>query len=371
MKILYVTTIGTTMGFFKNFIKKLVDLNYIVEIATNEIISPVSDFYKNTNCKINHIDSSRSPFSKSNFIAYKQLEKLLNTNGYNIVHCHTPVAAMLTRLAARKARKKGTRVIYTAHGFHFFKGAPLLNWLIYFPIEWLCSFFTDTIITINSEDYSFARKYFHAKEIKYVRGVGIDTKKFSKKEINKNEILMELNIPTTAKILFSVGELNKNKNHKTVIKALSEIEDNNIYYLIAGEGSLKDELADYTKELKIEDRVKFLGYRNDIPDLLCTTDIFCFPSYREGLPVSVMEAMASGLPIIASNIRGNVDLIDSGKGGFLCSPDNTDTFKESIKILLEDKALREEFGKYNQKKIEVFSLDSVTKEMTAIYEIKE
>lgn len=309
----------------------------------------------------------RSPFSKSTFIAYGKLKKVIEKENFDIIHCHTPVAAFLTRLASRKARKKGTKVIYTAHGFHFFKGAPLLNWLIYFPIEWISSFFTDALITINKEDYKNAKKYLHAKNTYYTHGIGVNSTRFSEKEVEKNEILESLNIGQNAKIIFSVGELNKNKNHKVILNALAKIKDDNLFYIIAGDGPMKGPLLALAKELKVSDRFKLLGYRNDIDKLLRISDVFCFPSYREGLPLSVMEAMSSGVPVVASDIRGNSDLIDNGKGGFLCQPENSESFKESIQILLENQALREEFVKYNKKKIQNFSLQSVLEEMINIY----
>ena len=326
-------------------------------------------------CKYPNCDESikipfeRSPFSKSTFKAYKELKKVIDKENFDIIHCHTPVAAFLTRLAARKARKNGTRVIYTAHGFHFSKEAPLLNWLIYFPIEWFASFFTDCIITLNKEDYNRAKKHLKAKSIYHVHGVGVDTDRFSDVVESKSEILKELNLPENTKILFSVGELNKNKNHQVILKAMAKINDDNLYYLIAGNGVQEKKLCELSKELGIEKKVKLLGYRTDINRLLNAVDIFCFPSHREGLPVSVMEAMASGLPVIASNIRGNTDLIDSGEGGFLCSPKSPSQFRESVKILLEDESLKEKFGQYNKEKIKIFSLKNVKEEMIKIYTI--
>ena len=152
MKILYVTTIARTMVFFKNFIHLLIGKGHTVDIATNETNRKVPEEYRLWNCQIHQIDTSRSPLSKSNLTAYKQLKTLVETGEYDIVHCHTPVAAMITRLTCRGVRKKGTKVFYTAHGFHFYKGAPKLNWLIYYPIEKICSYFTDVLITINKED---------------------------------------------------------------------------------------------------------------------------------------------------------------------------------------------------------------------------
>lgn len=364
MKILYVTTIGSTMDFFDSFIKKLIENGNNVDIATNENIRPVPDCYKERECKIYQIDTSRSPLNKGNITAYKQLKKLVECGEYDIVHCHTPVAAMITRLACRKARKKGTKVIYTAHGFHFYKGAPKLNWLIYYPIEKICSYFTDVLITINKEDYALAQKRMKAKRVEYVPGVGIDVNKFANPGVTKEQKREELGIPQDAKLLISVGELNKNKNHETVIRAIKDLD---VYYIIAGRGDLQDYLQNLINDLNLNDRVKLLGYRTDVAELYAAADIFIFPSFREGLPVSMMEAMAAGLPCIASKIRGNVDLMENGTGGYLCSSTDVDVFAETIKNLVESAQLCRKMGKYNLEHIKKFDISVIEKEMEKIY----
>ncbi|MTL19379.1 glycosyltransferase, partial [Turicibacter sanguinis] len=184
-------------------------------------------------CYIPHCDKhfnipfERSPLNKNNISSYRQLTKIINKNQYEIIHCHTPIAAMLTRFAAIKARKKGTRVIYTAHGFHFFKGAPIINWLIYFPVEFICSFFTDILITINQEDYRLAKKVMKAKQVQYIAGVGVDIKKFKNTNVDRDKKRKEIGVPEDAIMLLSVGELNKNKNHEVIIEALKNINNLN------------------------------------------------------------------------------------------------------------------------------------------------
>ena len=364
MKILYVTTIGGTMVFFKNFICSLINKGFKVDIATNTTSSKVSQEYDMWGCKIHQIDTSRSPFNKSNLTAYKQLKKLVECGDYDIVHCHTPVAAMITRLACRKARKKGTKVIYTAHGFHFYKGAPKLNWLVYYPIEKICSYFTDVLITINKEDYALAQRKMKAKKVEYVPGVGIDVSKFANPDVTKEQKREELGIPQDVKLLISVGELNKNKNHEAVIRAIKDLD---VYYIIAGKGDLQDHLQNLIDELNMSNRVRLFGYRTDVAELYAAADIFIFPSFREGLPVSMMEAMASGLPCIASKIRGNMDLIVDGEGGYLCSSTDVDVFAETIKNLVESAELCRKMGKYNLEHIKKFDISVIEKEMEKIY----
>lgn len=344
MKILYVTTIGITMTFFKELIKQLLDEGHIVDILCNEETACVPSCYREWNCRVFHHTCSRSPFSKSNIQAVKQIKDVVRENKYDIVHCHTPVASIFTRLACRRLRKNGLKVFYTAHGFHFYKGAPLVNWLVYYPIEKLCSYFTDTLITINHEDYEFAQKHMKAKRVEYVPGVGIDVAKFRDTVIDRNLKREELGVPRDAFLLVSVGELNKNKNHEVVIRALAKLNNKNIHYVIAGSGPLKQCLLTLSEKLGVSDQVHLLGQRNDVAEIYKASDVCCFPSIREGLPVSVMEAMASKLPIIANLNRGTKDLLCDAKCGMLVRHNTVEDYSEKIAQILLDDIIREEMG---------------------------
>lgn len=364
MKILYVTTIGGTMNFFYSFINRLINDGHTVDIATNENSSKVPACYNAWGCAVHQIDTSRSPLSKGNLKAIQQLKMLVEKEKYDIVHCHTPIAAMCTRFACRKARKKGTKVFYTAHGFHFYKGAPLKNWLLYYPVEKLCAHFTDALITINQEDYALAQKKMKTKEVRYVPGVGIDLTKFGKAQVDKAAKRKELGVPDDATLLLSVGELNENKNHETVIRAIKDLD---VYYIIAGKGGLQEHLQNVIDELGMTNRVKLLGFRKDIGELCEAADIYVMPSYREGLPVALMEAMASGLPCAVSEIRGNVDLIDENCGGITFDPYSVDSCKTAIeKLVTLDLSV---MGSYNQEKVQGYSLEKVKEIMKEIYGI--
>ncbi len=363
MKLLYVTTIGSTMGFFKLFIKQLLDEGHTVDIATNENNSKVSEYYKELGCAVYAIDTSRSPLNKGNVNAINQIKKIVEDNKYDIVHCHTPIAAACTRIACRKARKAGTKVFYTAHGFHFFKGAPLLNWLVYYPVERICSHFTDVLITINKEDYTLAKSKMKAKRIVYVPGVGIDLNKFSTTvEFTENK-RSELGIPDDATLLISIGELSQRKNHETVIRAVADME--NVYYIIAGQGAYKERLQDIIDNLNLTGRVQLLGYRKDIRELCNSADIFVMPSLQEGLPVSIMEAMAMGLPCVVSEIRGNTDLIDENGGDYF-NPKSVEECKKAIKNVLS--ADIEKMSAYNKEKVKNFSVEKINKQLREEYE---
>ncbi len=306
MKILYVTTIGSTMGFFGSIIRELLDQGNVVDIATNELGAPVQSYFKKWGCQVYHISTSRSPFSVGNIKAIKEIRSL--ANNYDIVHCHTPLASMAARIGCKKLRNtKNLKVIYTAHGFHFFKGAPLKNWLLYYPLEKICSKWTDALLTINHEDYGLALKKMRAIKTVYIPGVGIDINHFSSISIDKAKKKREIGLPEDAYVILSVGELNENKNHKIVIQALSKLRQKGCFYVIAGAGGKKNELGCLAQKLGVS--LLLLGLRDDVAELYKMADLYVLPSLREGLNVSVMEALASGLPVLASRIRGNVDLV--------------------------------------------------------------
>ena len=305
---------------------------------------------------------SRNPINKDNIVAYKELKKIIDKEKFEIIHTHTPVGGVLTRLAARDLRKTGSKVIYTAHGFHFYKGASLVNWLVYYPIEKVLSKITDVLITINSEDYKLALSKFHAKETYFVNGVGVD---FSSRVINNKDIRSELEFSKDDFILITVGELNKNKNHKVVIDALKDSELKDIKYIIVGDGKLMNYYKKYLSENKLDDRIKLLGFRNDIFDILKASDVFVFPSLREGLPVSIMEAMECGLPCVVSNIRGNNDLIVDGENEFLVN--NCIDYKSSILMIIKNKNIINYFRLNNEKKCLNYNIANVREEYIKIY----
>ena len=296
-----------------------------------------------------------------------QVGKLLEQR-FDIVHCHSPICAALTRANYRRYRKEyGGKLVYTAHGFHFYKGAPLKNWLLYYPVEWLCSWWTDVLITINKEDYRRAKKKLHAGRTVYVPGVGVDTEKFRPDAVCRERKRAELGLKETETMILSVGELNKNKNHVVVIRALAEMNNKNLHYYIAGQGELKNELIQLADNLKICSQVHLLGYRIDVPELMQASDIYVLPSVREGLNVSLMEAMASGLPCIAGRIRGNTDLL-TGEN-CLAEAENTEDWK-CVLVYMTDclqnrKAL---LGEENREHVKKYDISCVNRKMKQIYE---
>ena len=325
-----------------------------------ECVIPYCDHYVD-------IPFERNPLKPGNVKAYKMLREIIEKEHFDLIYCHTPVGAMLARLAGISARKKGTKVIYMAHGFHFYNGAPLLNWMIYYPAEKFLSRFTDGLITINQEDYRRAQK-FHAGKTILIPGVGIDLDKFRKKEPTRQEIRNKLGIPESKIILMSVGELTKRKNHMVMIEALARLKEYDILYVICGDGPLKAQLRAKAEELGVRDRLKLLGFRKDIAELHKAADIFVFPSLQEGLPVAVMEAMASGLPIVASKIRGNEDLISNNQGGYLINPKDSEQIAKAIEKMIQNPEKREKMEKRNLEIITKYGQETVLQKMDEFFD---
>lgn len=316
--------------------------------------------------KVYDVPIPRSIFKIGAIISsYRQIKKLADSGLYKIVHVHSPIGGVVGRLAFRKARKAGTKVVYTAHGFHFFKGASLLNWMLFYPIEKQCSKITDVLITINQEDYQRAKSW-HTCKVEYVPGIGVDTKAIGNTFVNRDAMRMELGLKDDDFVLMSTGQVSLRKNHEVVIRALAQINDSHVKYVIVGFGELEERLKQLVKELGVSDQVVFAGYRADVKELLHVVDAFAFPSLQEGLPVALMEAMAVGLPVICSRIRGNVDLIEDGKGGYLYDCRDVDGFADGIKKILQTNK-NNIMGEINKKTMMRFDKNVVRQYMERIY----
>lgn len=356
-------------------IQLLLDHGYIVEVVCNckegntisdEKVKEMVRELAEKGVSVTHVPIPRKIYDiKGIFKSIKQIRKMCKKEKYALMHCQSPIGSVVARAAAIKARKNGMKVIYTAHGFHFYKGAPKKNWIIFYPIEKVFSYVTDVLITINKEDYTFAKKHMNAKQVEYLPGVGIDTEKFWLENFDEETKRAELGITKNDLMILSVGELNKNKNQEVIIRAIAKLNDSRIHYFIAGRGDKEEYLRNLAKSLGVN--LQLLGYRTDIIELLNTADIFALPSLREGLSVALMEAMSAGLPCIVSRIRGNVDLIEEGKGGYLCEPDDVDGFKNRIGELMFKSKKKTEFSKFNREKITFFDIKEINDKMKLIY----
>lgn len=362
-KILIVSTVSRQFYLFEQGnIEVLKSLGFEVHAAAN--FSDANERLDALDIIRHPFDINRSPFSLKNIKAYKQLKEVMKFGQFDAVHCHSPMGGVIARLVAKALGV--TPVIYTAHGFHFYKGAPFINWAVYYTVEKFMARCTDHLITINQEDFQKANE-FKTGKIHYVPGIGVDTSKFNGTVYSREKKRTELEIDKDTVVLLSIGEMIKRKNHETALRALEKLKDENFVYLICGRGELDSYLKDLTVSLGIQEKVKYLGYRNDIKEICIASDIFIFPSYQEGLPVSVMEAMSAGLPIVASEIRGNTDLIENGVGGYLLNPEDICGFAEMIQRMVKDKELRKSMGAKNKDEVKKYDTSIVREKMRDIY----
>lgn len=371
--ILIVASMGSMIAQFNmNNINILLSKGYKIHVACNlSEIDPMSEekrkklirFFEKNNIVYYHIDFPRGIGSiYKNFEVYKQLKKIFKNNEYQFIHTHSPLASIFSRIFALF---HSIPIIYTAHGFQFFKNGPKKDWLIFFPIEYIFSIFTDLVITINNEDYQLAKK-MKFKKVEYVPGVGIDYKKIQESKLISRISRKDLGLSKEDVVLLSVGELSNRKNHEVVIQAIEKLP-NNIKYLICGTGELNEYLQELVTKKNLDNRVTLLGYRTDVYDIMNISDIFVFPSKREGLGLAAIEAMASGLPLITSNINGINDYSQQGYTGYLCNPTDIDQFTEYIKVLSENENFRYDFSRNNVQLSKKYDLKNVDIKMSKIY----
>ena len=361
--ILITCTDSMMKQFLEPHVKNLARNGYEVEIACSEVLNRMAEVKEDLGeyAPIHLLHLKRSPLAVSNIRGYREIKQIIRNRHYDLIWTNEPVMGVATRLAARKARKQGTKVMYMVHGFHFYKGAPLLNWLLFYPIERLMASKADCICTINREDYARAQRMRTARAA-YIHGVGIDTERL-KPGHNPTNLRNELHLPPDSFLVLSVGELNENKNQQTVIRALARLEDPSVHYVLCGKGNQRENLQALAEKLDISDRVHFLGYRKDIADICRQCDVFALPSRREGLPFAAMEAMYCGLPLVNSGIRGLADITEDGVSGYMCGTEDVRQYAASILKLKNNPDLRTQMGNNNRKTVEAFTVKQTKQEI--------
>lgn len=367
-KILITSTELMMIQFLVPHVKNLAENGFQVEIACSEVGGRMEEVRSALEGIVNAIHTlrlERSPVSPRNLLGYGDLKRLLKENRYDIIWTNEPVMGVATRLAANKYRKHGTKVVYMCHGFHFYKGASKLNWLVYYPVEKFMSRFCDTIVTINREDEARA-KTFHAPDVAYIHGIGVNTDRLHNRN-EQSDIRAELGLQKEDFLVLSVGELNENKNQQVIIRALAQLNDPEIHYLLCGKGDKREYLESLAKELGIADRVHFLGYRKDVVDICAQADLFAHPARREGLGLAPLEAMYCGLPVVASDTRGIQDYTVPGKTGFLCGSEDVAGFANAIRRLKESPALCRDCGAFNKESANSFCLEPVKDEVLKLF----
>ncbi|WP_294954298.1 glycosyltransferase family 4 protein [uncultured Eubacterium sp.] len=366
-KVLLTATVQSHIcQFHKPLMKLLQENGYEVHVAARNNLAEKNGLKIDFADKVFDVPFERSPLSPKNLKAYKEVKKIIDNGDYDFVHTNTPAAGVFTRLAAQKARKKGTCVIYTAHGFHFYDGAPKKNWMIYYPIEKFCARLTDKLITITEEDYALASENFKTN-VYHIHGVGANSSKFyALCEEEKKTIREELCIPEDTKVIVNVGELLPNKNQRTAILAMKKVVEKypTAKLFIAGNGPELDNLTNLVKENGLGNSVEFLGYTLELNKYNNIAECSVACSFREGLPLNVMEAMLCENAVVASNNRGHRELVKDGVTGFIVGATDVDAFADRIIKVLDNPTI---YAKSALEKAQLFTDKNVYKELGNIY----
>ena len=359
------TTVSRTINaFLIPHIEMLLDNGYEVDCACS-IDKPVDKELQNKGVKIFEVPFSRNPLGIGNIKAFMRLMELQRINNYDIVHVHTPIAAIYGRLL--KLSYPNLKTIYTAHGYHFLKGGSKLAWLIYYPIEKIMAKVTDVIININKEDYEITKEKLKPRNSYLLNGVGLDLSKY--KKLSNDEISekkKELGIKDNDFVVLMIAELNKNKNHIQLINAIDSLKTqySNIKVFCVGDGNMREILEQQIISRNLQNNIFMLGYRQDVNKLINISDVGILMSYREGLPRNIMEFMASGRKVIATNIRGCRDLLCNETVGTLV---NVGDYEETAKAI--EKYYLSRDRRFNiSNEIKKYDIESVNKELLKIYE---
>lgn len=372
-KVLFITTISGFLPQFEyNDVKILQEMGCEIHYASN-FKKPVYAFddedLEKQGIILHQIDIEKSPLKlKQNLKATKQLKKIIEENEIDMIHCHNPMGGVSGRIAARIS-KRIPYVIYTAHGFHFYKGASFWNWLLFYTAEFFLARYTNQLITINREDYLRAQKLPLKKggSVTQIHSVGVDNNKFVPNKKIAEEKRKELGIPLDAFHIVTAAELTINKNQKIVIDAIAELKGKNIYFSICGKGSNEERLKSLIREKYMENRIRLLGYRTDMEEILQTADCFAFPSFREGLGVAAIEALLCGIPLIVADNRGTREYAVSGENSIVCQADNKTEFIEAIELLYSDSRKRQEMASKCRHSVDEFTIEEVEKTMKEVY----
>ena len=369
MKILYVATVLSHIcQFHLPHLQMLKEQGHEIHVAAHDNLAVKNGLQLLYTDRHIEIPFERSPYDPRNIAAYRKLRSLLAKEHYDIIVCNTPVGGILTRLAAQNSRRQGTRVIYIAHGFHFYKGSSKKNWILYYPLEKAMARLCDIVITINNEDYQFAKKHFPGR-VEHIHGVGVRENRYRPAtEAEQAEMRRAEGLSKDDFVVICTGELNRNKNQATLISAAALLKNKipNLKVLLAGNGPKEQDLRRQIAAQGLENTVKLLGYRTDLERLIPAVNVVVSCSKREGLPLNIVEAMLCRKPVAASVNRGNSELVDHGVTGYLQQPEDVKAFAKHIYHLYKDKSLAERMGEAGCRKAQSYTAAAVKKELSSI-----
>lgn len=368
-KYLYVATmLSHICQFHLPYLKMLKDEGNIVHVAANNNLDVKNGLELKYTDEFFNVPFERSPFNKRNIKAYKALKRIIDENHYDVIVCNTPVGGVFARLGSVKTRKQGTKVYYIAHGFHFYKGASFQNWIMYYPIEKAMAHYCDAVITINNEDYDFAKSHISGR-IEHIHGVGVDSDRYQPvNDIQRKSLREKEGLSEDDFVIICTGELNQNKNQKLLINAVTELKNKipNLKVLLAGNGPLESELKSMVHEKSLDNVITFLGYRTDLENVVPATDLVVSCSYREGMPLNIIEAMLCKKAVIASKNRGHNELIEHGVNGYLVDPDSSDQLAEYISTIYINKSLAIKMGEEGFLKASSYTVNQVKEEIMSL-----
>lgn len=370
MKVLLTATVQSHIcQFHKPLVEMLHAHGCEVHVAARDNLAEKNGLKLDFVEQVFDVPFARSPKSPDNILAYQQLKRIIDKGNYDVVHCNTPMGGIVTRLAAREARKQGTKVFYTAHGFHFYKGAPKKNWMVYYPIEKYFAPLSDKIITINYEDYELAKAHFSCPAY-HIHGAGVDENRYHElPQECRTACRAQFDLEKGEFIILCVGELLPNKNQMMVIQAVHQLvaQYPQIRLLLAGNGPQKDALESYIQEHGLTQNVRLLGYCTNLEEYQCAADLGVSCSIREGLGINMIEAMLSGNPVIATINRGHSELIQNGKNGFLVKIHDVNELANKIEQLIRTPKLRESMRQIGLTVAKAYTQENVKKELEQIY----
>ena len=359
------TTDNMIWQFLLPHIRHLQENGNVVEVVCAKTGFWFDELHDKHGLTVHEINFARNPIKPSNFKAYKKLKQLQKERKFDLVYCQQPVGGLMGRLIGKKFK---IPVIYTAHGFHFFKGCSFKSKLVYKTVEKWLSKYTDILITINDEDFEAAKK-MKAKNVAKINGIGMAFNKYEPLTETRQQIRKSLNLTDEDFVIVTVAEFIKRKNYNTMLETIKELKNRNenVKFVICGRGQEEENIKSQIKQLGIEENVLMLGFRKDINRILTASDMFMLASFQEGLTLSVIEAMSFGLPCVVSDVRGNRDLIADGKGGFVVETENECMFADKIQSLVKNQEMRKQFADFNKEESKKYTIESVKAELEEIY----
>lgn len=370
MKVLLVATVQSHIcQFHRPLVAMLHEHGCEVHVAARNNLAEKNGLKLDFVEQIFDVPFRRAPFSPKNLAAYRKLRRLIDTGDYDVIHCNTPVGGVVGRLAARRARKRGAKVLYTAHGFHFYRGAGKMSWLVWYPVERFMCRFTDTLLTVVEEDYAFARKKLPT-HIARIHGVGADSEKYRpQSDAQRAALRHALGCGEKDKLLLCTGELRLNKNQRTAVLALKKLSETHpeARLMLAGNGAALSELQTLAQTLGVQDRLLFLGYHTDLERYADLAEVIVSCSLREGLPMNIVEGMLLAKPVVASDNRGHRELITPDVTGYLAPPTDADAFARYLALLLDHPETAAELGRRGHRRALAYTDAAVMEELAQIY----